>query len=457
MPNLKKLLVAVIMIFVSLLLLSQFHISDQIFEPSQPSTNEVANRPPKAKKNPSAWKQLKVLVNLPSVSFIQLRQLNQSFIDDNDIYVELINTANPLTDAEWLNQLELEASADIMLTDSSSVLGFAKKGWLQPIELSSNAGFSSPAWLMNQLKWNGYTWGVPAQIEPYVLVWNKELMAGRMNSSLPENWEGWKEILDPTSFLDPIAGQRQVSGHDSAAARLKLPQAWFAWHSGDREAFLSLIWRLGLIWPEVNQAPLIRSDWYAKGVGDNGASTGLKWNQRLAELEPYRSHFIPWGEKATKSETWDLLRSGKVAFAIVPYSEAVAEVSEPLAIEAPGDVHLPAGQWVASRSYIIASHSQHEAEARQWIAYMTNPAVQREWYDTLSVLPAHEQAYIDRWGDIRRWLPDMFLPQTNYAAELFNAIVPIRGWIGTAERWLKGAATREQLDQGWNNSASISR
>lgn len=459
MPNLKKLLVAVIMIFVSLLLLSQFHISDQIFEPSQPSTNEVANRPPKAKKNPSTWKQLKVLVNLPSISFIQLRQLNQSFIDNNGIYVELVNAENPLTGAEWFSQLKQEDSADIMLTDSASVLSFAKKGWLQPIDQSSNAGFTSLAWLMNQLKWNGYTWGVPAQIEPYVLVWNKALMAGRMNGSLPESWEGWKKMLDPTSLQDSIPSQRQeVSETDRAAARLEMPRAWFAWHSGDREAFLSLIRRLGLIWPEVNQTPLMRSDWYAKGVdGDNGASTGLKWNQQLIELESYRSHFVPWEAKANKSETWNLLRSGKVAFAIVPYSEAVAEVSEPLAIEAPGDVHLPVGQWVASRSYIIASSSQHEAEARQWIAYMTSLAVQREWYDTLSVLPVHEQAYIDRWGDIRRWLPDMFLPQANYAAALFNAIDPIRGWIGTAELWLMGAATNEQLQQGWNNPASISR
>lgn len=459
MPNLKKLLVAVIMIFVSLLLLSQFHIDDQLFVPSQPSTNEVSNRPPKAKKSPETWKQLRVQVNLSPISFIQLNQANQSFIDETGIYVELVNTTDKLTDAEWSNQLVQEDSADIMLTDSTSVLGFAKKGWLLPIEQSSNAGFSSPVWLMNQLKWNGYTWGVPAQIDPYVLVWNKELMAGRTKESLPSNWEEWKRILDPSSQEGASASQQpDLLERGTAAVELPaMPQAWFAWHDGDKEAFLSLIRRLGLLWPEVNQAPLMRADWYAKGVTDNAQGSSLKWNQQLAQLESYRAHFKPWGEKASKSDTWDLLRAGRVAFGIVPYSEAVAEVSEPLAIEAPADVHLPAGQWATSRSYMIASSSQHEAEARQWIDYMTSLTVQREWYDTLSVLPAHEQAYIDRWRDIRRWLPDMFLPQANQGAALFHAMEPIYGWIGTAEHWLKRTATTEQLQKDWNHPSTLSR
>ncbi|MBN3525943.1 extracellular solute-binding protein [Paenibacillus apiarius] len=462
MPNLKKTLVTILMIVISLLLLSQFSGSVPLFTESEHSQAEVAKHPPQSKKN-ETMKQLKVAVHLSPMSFIQLRKLNQSFIDETGIFVELVNTNDEQAAEQWPRELQMQESADIMLTDSSSVTRYAKKGWLLPMDSASNGSEASPDWLNERIKWNGYTWAVPAQLEPYVLVWNKDKL--KPGTSLPSTWKDWERLFaSRESITPPSNGQQgpaasrggESKGGDRAALppveippAAQLPATWFAWHEQDEYALLSMLWRLGLLVPESSPASARQKDWVTTRTVNGAGAADITWSQTVSELEPYRSHFKAWKKSASSGETWDLLKSGEIGFAVVPYSEAVLEVSDPLAIEPPGEVKLPAGLWVASRCYVIAAHSPNEAEARRWIDYMTRVTVQHDWYDTLSVLPVHEEAYIEPWKDILEWLPQHFLPYDANDSNLIKKAEPLETWMASVRRWMDGDMTIAQLNQAW--------
>ncbi|MCM3337065.1 extracellular solute-binding protein [Paenibacillus sp. MER TA 81-3] len=461
MPNLKKTLVAVLMIVISLLLLSQFSGSVPTFTESEPSLNEVAKHPPQSKKN-ETWKQLKVAVHLSPMSFIQMRKLNQTFIDETGIFVELVNANDEQASEQWPRELQMQDSADIILTDSNSVEWYAQKGWLLPMDPPSNGSEASPAWLNDRIKWNGYTWAEPAQLDPYVLVWNKDKL--KFGTPLPSKWEDWKQLFASKETSLPSVGQ-QGSGalgggepkkedqtavpSDETPPTDQLPATWFAWHEQDDYALLSMLWRLGLLMPESNPSPDGQKDWVTTRTVNGAGATAVTWSQHVSELEPYLTHFKAWKKEASGSETWDLLKSGEIGFAIVPYSEAVLEVSDPLVIEPPGEVKLPAGLWVASRSYVIAAHSPNEAEARRWIDYMTRLSVQHDWYDTLSVLPVHEQAYMEPWKDILQWLPQPFLPYDVNEINLIQKAGPLESWMASVRRWMDADLTKAQLNQAW--------
>ncbi|MFD1904835.1 hypothetical protein ACFSQ7_13515 [Paenibacillus rhizoplanae] len=49
--------------------------------------------------------------------------------------------------------------------------------------------------LIPQMQWNGYNWGVPLDIDPYVLVYSPERLAGLGFAEVPASLEQWNELL----------------------------------------------------------------------------------------------------------------------------------------------------------------------------------------------------------------------------------------------------------------------
>lgn len=455
MPQFKKTLVTIMMVFVSLLLLFQFSgsVPQQAEQAASPDT-DVKPSPDSA--GPKPLKQLKVTVQLTPMSFIQLRRLNQMFMDETGIYVELVNSSAQQVEEEWPKAMQMEQRADILLLDSESVIPYARKGWILPLDPSISGGDAVPAWLSDRVRWNGYAWGMPVQLDPYVLVWNKNIVKSAGGSSvLPSDWSGWKRLFDenapakaealpeapdnqPTSAIIPPPAIPPEAGD-------RLPQQWFAWHEEDNRALLSLFWRLGLLHPDFAAAP--RGPEWAGRQEDSTEASEVRWKQTLPELEPYLAHFQPWSAESSHMDTWEKLKAGEIAFAIVPYSEAALEASAPLAVEPAGEASPPAGQWVTSRSYVLASHTEAEQEAKRWIAYMTQWPVQQEWLDTLSVLPVHEQAYLSQSGE--RLLPEPFRPKQEGKRHVYKEAEGLERWSGAAGRWMAGRLTTKQLQLEW--------
>ncbi|NKI20772.1 extracellular solute-binding protein [Paenibacillus dendritiformis] len=458
MPQFKKTLVTIMMVFVSLLLLFQFSGSVPQ-QAEQDASPETVVKPSPDSAGPKPMKQLKVAVQLPPMSFIQLRRLNQMFMDETGIFVELENSSAEQAEEEWPKAMQMEQSADILLLDSESVIPYARKGWILPLDPSMSGGDAVPAWLSDRVRWNGYAWGMPVQLDPYVLVWNKNIV--KSASGLPSDWSGWKRLFDENA--PGMAGEAEEAPDNlpssgiipppviSPEAGKRLPQQWFAWHAEDHRALLSLFWRLGLLHPEFAAAP--RGPEWAGRQADGAEASEVRWKQTLSELEPYRGHFQPWTAESSHMDTWEKLKAGEIAFAIVPYSEAALEASAPLAIEPAGEASPPAGQWVTSRSYVLASHTEGEQEAMRWIAYMTQWSVQQEWFETLSVLPVHEQAYLSTSGE--RLLPEPFRPKQEGKRHVYRAAEGLEQWSGAASSWMAGKLAAKQLDLEWARLINI--
>ncbi|WGU97060.1 extracellular solute-binding protein [Paenibacillus dendritiformis] len=455
MPQFKKTLVTIMMVFVSLLLLFQFSgsVPQQAERDAFPET-DVKPSPDNA--GPKPLKQLKVAVQLPPMSFIQLRRLNQMFMDETGIYVELANSSVQQVEEEWPKAMQMEQSADILLLDSESVIPYARRGWLLPLDPSMSGGDSVPGWLSDRVRWNGYAWGMPVQLDPYVLVWNKNRVKSASGASaLPSDWSGWKRLFDenaPAMDKEPPEAPDSLPSSGiipppaiSPAAGERLPQQWFAWHAEDHRALLSLLWRLGLLHPEF--VPAQGGPEWAGRQTDSTEASEVRWKQTLPELEPYLAHFQPWSAESSHMDTWEKLKAGEIAFAIVPYSEAALEASAPLAVEPAGEAAPPAGQWVTSRSYVLASHTEAEQEARHWIAYMTQWSVQQEWFETLSVLPVHEQAYLSQSSE--RLLPEPFRPKQERKRHVYKEAEGLEQWSGAASRWMAGQLATKQLQMEW--------
>lgn len=338
------------------------------FEPVQPQEQETEQEP----------KSLKVAVQVTESEFLRLQQMNSKISEELHIDVELSNSPDESDYASVQTALRLGEAADVLLLNNIWVRRFAAEGYLLPTESYYSGSLTGE--LVNASltpgEWNGYMWSVPMDADTYVWMVQKDLVENA-GLTLPMNAKEWKELI--TIYKEEPT----------------LPYL-FALDFSDPYAFLSLLWQLSGHDENDKAEEVFRPD-------DTIEQTVLSIEEirhLLLNLEDNESNEM--------SASWV---EGKAGFTLVRWSEAASYVEAGMEVLYPNLDDLAAGwMWMDGRSYVVSAQSANKDAAGQWIAAMTDPLAQRQWFEETGRLPVLKTIYYQsaRSG-LPSWIPASFV------------------------------------------------
>ncbi|MCA0753809.1 extracellular solute-binding protein [Paenibacillus sp. N4] len=339
---------------------------------SSPSNqgNPVAGsvvQPSSSETHPDRLAEIHVNVSLPEDQFRLLQQANQRFMMKYPhIQVKLTNEEE-LRSAYglWKRQSQQGAAADVMLLDNGFVKPFAVQGYLKAVDrlVTGDATADQMAGLLEPLKWNGYLWGKPKDVSPYLVVWSRALLEKAGLQEPPGDWTAYQQAA------------AALIGIDSEINILN-------WSGGDYIQQLGWIARF-----QPEQSNLINLD-----PPNDSQSEQLLWLQSMeAHISRLDTASVPEWKKA--------FREGKLLAAILPwhvYRELGTAVQKGLIVD---KEHLNFS-WLNGRSFVISSGSAAEEEAMLWIGEMTDIHHQRTTYERFGRLPVSASLYASGVGSI---------------------------------------------------------
>lgn len=261
-------------------------------------------------------------------------------------------------------------TSDLMLLPNEWVLDLAVDGELQPVDSAFDGDALSEQFgaVISQMKWNGYLWGVPRDIDPYVLVWNKNVLASLQSetgqalpSSSLELWESLPQLLSDKGMIA-------------------------SWLAIDSEDPLALLAWLGAAAKRGQDELFVRSNeiWNSDALG-----------RALKLLDEQRAGIADVGDG---TDFWGAFAAGRYASAVVRNSEAdqaLAELPDAVssAIRIDRSVWDTSFVWPNGTSFVLSSRSNQEEAAKRWLTEMTASGSQLENYENDGLLPVIRSAY----------------------------------------------------------------
>jgi len=369
----KGLLVLIMVLGLSILVAVQFAGTKDKRAVKPAGTEEEGAAPQGQKETGEDKIQLRVSVSLGTEEWNTLNSLTDEFMrTHNGIRVQLENVPAADRYAAWKKAGQFGASPDLMLLDNGWVQEFAALGFLYPVSEFFTTDKQTqylPA-VLDQVKWNGYLWGVPKEIDPYILVWNRhtaEANGWTKGPSTGEELIQWNKKL-----MDPGKGSYGIYFN---------PQ--------DYMSLMSVFTAFIDVLPE--------------------DSSPLRLAAEPAVRKALQAFFVPQKEEwdpalfranyPSPSEAWDpwkLLAEGKLAGLVTTVSEyrlhslSGVELSS---LPMPGGGKTGTGSWLKGRSYCLSSRSGNTATAMEWVKAVTRAdAESREWTDT-GMLPVLLSSY----------------------------------------------------------------
>lgn len=310
-----------------------------------------------------------VIVNMDENEFAHLQLLNTQFIKEHHKKIDLVNV-NVDDDESYDYFKELMSygnSPDIVLLDNVWVREFAAKGYLLPADSYTSASSSTDVLssILTQSEWNGYVWGAPKDVDPYVLVYNSDILKQLGIEHVPVNSEEWSLLLDQYTV-------QQLDGVD-----------FLALDESDPYAFLSLIWQM----QDWDESELARS----KGLFD--VTPALQ--KTIQQINPLRSFIVQGNPNDPYSDLWNKLQSGELLFVITKVSNMIAHQYSNVGVKSGSTVNLASETWVSGRSYGVSARTENTETVRMWITAMTSDSFQNSWYNSTGKLPVSRSFYKD--------------------------------------------------------------
>lgn len=302
---------------------------------------------------------ISVSVSLSNSEYRQLQERNRNFMMKYPhIQVKLTNEGNKEKAYElWALQSQRREAADIMLLDNGWVRSFAVQGFLKAADsmMTGDTLTEQMTGLLNPLKWNGYLWAVPKDLNPYIIVWNNVLLTEAGLKVPPSNWASYQDLALKLIELHPEASIVNWSAGD-----LQQQLVWLA-------AFETESFHMLKVYPLNEQQ-----------------KQQLEWFQQMEQ------HVSRMNVDATEQLN-NAFQNNNLLAAIIPWNkyEALHEnIRNKLFI----DREKMSYAWLNGRSYTISSSSDQE-EATLWIQEMTDINNQQMTYDLLGYLPVKASLY----------------------------------------------------------------
>ncbi|MFC7681536.1 ABC transporter substrate-binding protein [Paenibacillus sp. GCM10028914] len=274
---------------------------------------------------------IQVAVQLEGKELHKLKQMNKEFMDQTGAVVEILPLDSIGSNEElFIQKMNLGEGPDVLLVDSQWIKSLAIKGYLLPIDASQAAPDSQLfGGLLPPVQWNGYQWGIPFDMDPYVLA----LSMTEEQLELPANREEWADYKknhgdNPVFALDPE----------------------------DPYTFASAVYTLGGD-PEQPDKEVLSM--LAPPIGDS-------W-----------LNLTDTGSMILKSEDSD--ESAGASIAIGAYSSLSKDLPEGYELILVGSHSDEQKPVVRSRSYAVTAQSESSSLAMAWISEMTSKDAEREW------------------------------------------------------------------------------
>ena len=365
----RKSSVVLVLLAIAVLLLSLW---DSAPAPTTESilTSEGAEASPPAADEQEPNAELKVTAVASSSDFAALSRQNESFrLRYPDIRVELARMDPAEADLLWERELWSAEDSDLWLVPNERVKALAVAGELMPADgVFVGEAISEPFdVLLSQVRWNGYIWGVPRDMDPHVIVWNRETLRELGNDA------------DPLSVPLSLAEWRELA--------LKLAETggdadWLAIDDTDPLALLA--------W--VGSAARLREDAVLDGTSWTGS--GEAFEQALSLLAEFREGVRTGPQNAA---FWRTFAEEGVA-AVARHSEALLAL-DALPEAASDRLHLDRSSWERAfvwpggQSFVLSAKSQHEEAAQLWAAEMTSKDNQLQNYRDSRKLPVYRSLF----------------------------------------------------------------
>jgi ABC-type glycerol-3-phosphate transport system substrate-binding protein len=293
--------------------------------------------------------RLRVTVSLSDEEFQELELISARYTLSSGVVVELNNRNSEGAYDTILKELTIGDSPDIIMTDGRNILDLATRGYLLPVNVyqTTTPGSTPLTSLIPLLQWNGYDWGVPLDIDPYVLVYSPSRLAEMGMEKLPGSLEEWNSLLQNV---------RKVKGKSLLALDTRNPYGYSL-----------LLESMGSHLLSEDTEPLI-------------------WTQEA------RGNF--YLTSRYNEEIWGMLGEGTLAAAAIPLSEWQSHGNAGLKAEVPlGKGNGRGMEAVESRCFALSAQSLHPEEAVNWLSYITSRSAGLEWLEATGRLPALDELY----------------------------------------------------------------
>lgn len=313
--------------------------------------------------------KITVTVQMGNSEFLALQQMNEVFMQNHDYEVELINNEIEPTYDKLQTQLELSEASDVLLIDNEWVRQFASLGFLLPTDryFSGSLNGELLSNVLAQNEWNGFTWGVPLDVDPYVIVYNIGALKRLGFTSPPTSEQGWAKLIDDFQKQEFIPYLLSYDYDNPYAA-------------------LTLLWQLSTSHFEGNE-PLEVTD-EMKGT--------------FQQLEYLRPKMLD-SKGALNDEIWKLSYDEKLLFYLTKASEASGRSDNVLGIFYPQQDAKQRSLWMHGRSFVVPAQSDNAKKAGEWITAMTSLQDQARWFQATSHLPVNKSQYLNK--SLPSWIP----------------------------------------------------
>lgn len=326
-----------------------------------------AEQPSASETHTDRLAEIHVNVSLPEDQYSVLLQANQRFMMKYPyIHVKLTNEEELRTAyGLWKRQSQQGIAADVMLLDNGFVKPFAVRGYLKAVDrlVTGDSTADQMAGLLEPLKWNGYLWGKPKDVSPYIVVWSRELLEKAGLQEPPADWAAYQQTA------------AALIGIDRGIHILN-------WSGGD---YIQQIGWLARFQPELSNLINLNPP-------SDSQSEQLLW---LQSMEGHISRL----DTASAPEWTKAFREGKLLAAILPwdvYMELGSAVQKGLIV----DKEQVNFSWLNGRSFVISSGTAAEEEAMLWIGEMTDIHHQRSTYERFGRLPVSASLYASGVGSM---------------------------------------------------------
>ncbi len=325
-------------------------------------------------------KEITVQVSMDEKEFAVLKQLRQQYQSiHTDLSINLENIPNQdEAYTKWKKASQLGEAPDIMLLDNNWVTEFAALGYLLPVDsfLTSELIALQMEQAVSQVKWNGYTWGVPKDVDTYLMVYSAKRLA-ELGFEKP-----------------PAQAEELISLHTSSS---KPDEGKYGIYIDfeDPVAFLSLAKSLGGAKAQGKTAPL--------KLTESGVTKAF--DALLAAPRDTGKEDTKWLVKSFPSistptwKPWDLLHQGRMSGMLTTLSEYKLYGKDREGLIMTG-LPFPKGEaiwkssWLNGRSFSISSRSDFPQEAFEWIKDLTNTASNLKFWIEGYKLPSTTNSYL---------------------------------------------------------------
>ena len=304
-------------------------------------------------------KRLDIQVAVSEDAFTLLQQWTEAYQREHpDLTIVLENRAAEGLYEHYKAEARLEELADVILMDNHWIPEYAALGYLQALDPLSSAESQNEIHndMMNQIKWNGYTWGLPQSMNPYVLVLNREVLERHAYAELSHNLTEWAEMIQAFNPTDGAIGMYM--------------------NPDDINALLALLW--------TPNDPAQETD------GD------AAYEETSPVLDVLEQIWADMGSQvqqlnAESDDPWQMLVEGKLAFYLTDWANYYQHANDNLDVMNIPD--LVQSAFLTGRSYVISSDSDLPQEAFEWITDMTSRDKQVDIMAASGWLPVDMSCY----------------------------------------------------------------